>query len=127
MNKSWIFEDYAAALVRFEDAMRAPAATDLVKAGCIQYFEFCFELAWKAIKAATGELGLPPCQSPKACLSVAFTQGWIDNELTWLRMLEARNRMSHTYSSVRALEVYGSLAGFVPALRSLLDRLQALE
>ena len=73
MNKSWIIEDYAAALIRFGDALQTPATTDLIKAGRIRYFEFCFEPAWKAIKTSAEDLGPAPCQSPKACFTAAFS------------------------------------------------------
>jgi nucleotidyltransferase substrate binding protein (TIGR01987 family) len=60
MNDSaWILEDYAAALKQLEAALAEPAQHNLVKAGCIQYFEFCFELAWKSIKVVLAQTGLP--------------------------------------------------------------------
>lgn len=119
----WIVEDYAAALTRLGDALAEPAATDLIKAGCIQYFEFCFELAWKACKLLLAEQGLPDCLSPKACLRQAYTQDWIEDEMVWLEMLEARNRMSHTYDVRKALDVYHSLPRFHRAMQQLLNRL----
>ncbi len=63
--------------------------------------------------------GLADCLSPKTCLRQAFANGWIQNEDVWLEMLEARNRMSHTYDTHEALKVYTSLAGFLPELQKL--------
>jgi hypothetical protein len=45
MKANKIVTDFAAALSRLTAALGAPAENDLVRAGCIQYFEFCFELA----------------------------------------------------------------------------------
>lgn len=127
MNDSkWIVDDFAAALQQLEDALTVPAASDLIKAGSIQYFEFCFELAWKACKIISADQGLPDCLSPKACLRQAFAQGWIDDEAPWLGMLDARNLMSHTYDAGRALQVYESLPGYLAKLKKLLATLQSL-
>ncbi len=49
MSDRWIVDDFASTLDQFESAMDQPAGSDLIRAGCIQYFEFTFELAWKAI------------------------------------------------------------------------------
>lgn len=123
MNSQWILDDYASAVARLQDALKQPAANDLLKAGCIQYFEFCFELAWKSIKVCGGDLGLQECLSPRSCLKQAFGQGWVDDESVWLEMLEARNRMSHTYSAKRALGVYDRLTHYLPALTRLCEQL----
>ncbi len=118
-----ILKDFENALKQFELALQQPAGSDLIKAGCIQYFEFCFELAWKAIKIVAAHSGLE-CYSPKACLKTAFQQGWIAEEAIWLEMLETRNRMSHTYDAQSALTVYYRLPAFLAPLRQLLRHLQ---
>ena len=122
----WIVDDFSAALAQLRGALAEPAELDLIKAGCIQYFEFCFELGWKACKVVSAEQGLPDCLSPKACLRQAFTLGWIEDEAVWLEMLDARNRMAHTYDARKALQIYESLPQFHAALQKLLATLQSL-
>lgn len=56
MNKMWILADFENALIQLRSALSQPANSDLLRAGCIRYFEFTFELAWKAIKP---HLGMP--------------------------------------------------------------------
>ena len=123
MDSRALLADYEQALRQLQSALRVPAESDVVKAGCIQYFEFCFELAWKAARTVAGEAG-QLVNSPKAALKQAFANGWIGAEELWLEMLEARNRMSHTYDAKEALKVYGKLADFAVALEALAARLR---
>jgi len=128
MDSKITLKDFAKAVVQLEQALSIPADSDVVRAGCIQYFEFCFELAWKSIKALAIEQGLPDCTSPKSCLRQAFAQRWIDDESLWLDMLLARNRMSHTYDVHYALRVYESLQEkYLPQFQLLLTRLQTVS
>jgi nucleotidyltransferase substrate binding protein (TIGR01987 family) len=124
MSENWIIDDFAAALDPFEAAMLVMPTNDLIRAGCIQYFEFTFELAWKSIKILVEQSGLEPCGSPKSCLKTAFAQGWIDDESLWLAMLEARNRLSHTYHAKDALQVYDRLSHFLSPMWTLLAALR---
>jgi nucleotidyltransferase substrate binding protein (TIGR01987 family) len=91
----------------------------LEQAGCIQYFEFCFELAWKVLKSLASYQGLSGAESPRGALRIAFSQGWIDDEATWLEMLDCRNRMSHTYSSDSALLAFARLDAYLDVLVKL--------
>jgi len=47
MDSRTILQDLAKAVGQLEQALSVPADSDVVQAGCIQYFEFCFELAWR--------------------------------------------------------------------------------
>jgi len=126
MKVKRIIKDLASAIEQLSLVLDEPAETDLMRAGCIQYFEFSFELAWKSIKIIVSEQGLIECTSPKTCIKQAFNQGWIENEQIWLEMLTARNLMSHTYHASEALKVYHSLNGYLGELRNLLNRLEKL-
>ena len=124
MQAKKIIADFAAAQKRLTAALAVPAENDLIRAGCIQYFEFCFELAWKSIKICGAEQGLEMCRSPKRCLKLAFSLEWIADEGIWLEMLSARNRLTHTYDASYALEIYAALPAFLPALGKLLAALE---
>lgn len=124
MDSPIILGDFERALENLKEALAVPARTDLEKAGCIQYFEFCFELAWKSIQVVARQAGLSECNSPKACFRQAFAQRWIDEEILWLEILSDRNRMAHTYNAADALQVYGSLRRYAPAFDGLLAALK---
>ena len=113
-----LLEDYAKALLELEQALAESSENQLIQAGCIQYFEFCFELAWKSVKSVAEQEGLE-CHSPKTCLKVAHQNGWVEEEPLWLEMLASRNRMSHACDSGTALNIYHRLVDFQIALQQL--------
>lgn len=126
MRAERILPDFAKALDRFSEALSTEPTEDLIRAGCIQYFEFTFDLAWKSIQAVAEHYGLEPVKSPRVAFRTAFSQGWILEQQPWLEMLEARNRMSHVYSAREALEVYDCLADFRLPFEQLRTRLEEL-
>jgi nucleotidyltransferase substrate binding protein (TIGR01987 family) len=109
------------AIARLREALETPE-TALSRDAAIQRFEFCFELAWKAVQERARSEGLE-CQSPKGCLKLAFTATWIDDEGGWLAMLEDRNLTAHTYDEELAKTVHHRLPRYLPLLQSLLQRL----
>jgi len=126
MKAELILPDFDRGLKRFEDAMNLDPVDDIHRAGCIQYFEFTFDLAWKSIQAVATHYGLEPIKSPRVAFKTAFSQGWITKQEPWLRMLEARNRMSHVYNADEALTVYETLPDFTVPFRQLYLELRRL-
>jgi len=118
-----LLSDFDASLRRLEEALGREPGDDLFRAGCIQYFEFTFELAWKSIQAVAAFHGVEPVRSPRAAFKTAFSQTWITEQEPWLAMLEARNRMSHVYNPSEALAVFAQLPAFTAPLRQLHQRL----
>jgi len=82
-------EALTSAITRLRDVLAQPE-NDVSRDAAIQRFEFCFELAWKAIQERARDEGLD-CQSPKSCLTLAFKTAWIADEREWLAMLADRN------------------------------------
>ena len=126
MKAEYILPDFKLALDRFNEAMALDPVDDVHRAGCIQYFEFTFDLAWKSIQAVAAHYGLEPVKSPRVAFKTAFHQGWLEEQEPWLAMLEARNRMSHVYSAEEALQVYTNLPAFRQPFDQLYTRLQEL-
>jgi len=111
----------AQAIARLRQVLNEPE-TDVSRDAAIQRFEFCFELAWKAIQERAREEGLD-CQSPRGCLRVAFKVSWIQDEQGWLTMLADRNQTSHTYDEELAKAVYRRLSNHLPLFEALLAKL----
>ena len=127
MDSNALLNDLVRALAELEDALMLSPENDVIKAGCIQYFEFTFELAWKTVKRFAEDEGIADCNSPKAALKAAFSNGWIKEEEVWLDMLSSRNKMSHTYSASSALKVFDKLPEYAKALKKLTSRLSGLK
>ena len=106
---------------RLREVLAQPE-NDVSRDAAIQRFEFCFELAWKAIQERARDEGLD-CQSPKSCLTLAFKASWVVDEREWLAMLADRNQTSHTYDEDLAKAVYGRLRRYLPLLEALANKL----
>lgn len=124
MDNEILLDDFLKALGQLQDALIGKIDNNVYKAGCIQYFEFTFELAWKTVKRLAEGEGLSDCNSPKAALKTAFSRGWIKEEEPWLDMLSARNKMAHTYHAEDAVAIFDKLPGYALSLKELSEVLK---
>ncbi|WP_186579855.1 HI0074 family nucleotidyltransferase substrate-binding subunit [Aquibacillus kalidii] len=92
-----------------ESLERDPSNDDIVVDATIQRFEFTYELSWKIMKAYLEYNGLLEVSSPRRTIKEAFKERMIKDGDNWLKMLEDRNRTSHTYDEATALEIYGNI------------------
>lgn len=95
------------ALRSLERFLDEPVVSDRDRAGVLQAFEYTFELSWKAAQKIAADQGLS-AQSPRQALKAAFQLGLIplEEEETWLSMLDDRNRTVHTYRAELAKEIF---------------------
>jgi len=112
-----VLNSFGKAIDRLAEALAEPESA-IVRDGAIQRFEFTFELAWKGVQKLTAYEDMP-CNSPRECLRTAFRLGWIDNDAEWMRMVDDRNRTSHTYDEELAKEIYAKLPAYLERLRQL--------
>ena len=117
------FESFRAALARLEAALDQPK-TEWTRDAAIQRFEFTFELAWKSV-AATAQAHGVEARSPREAFKQAFALGWVAEEDVWLRMLDDRNRTTHSYNEAVAEEIFARLPIYRDTLRALVDALSA--
>jgi len=110
-------KDFKKAVANLRYALRQKK-TEIVRDSAIKRFEIGFDLAWKSIQAYARREGLD-CQSPRACLKVAFKLGLINYERKWLKILADRNLAVHTYKEKFAEKLFKRL----PDYADLLDRL----
>jgi nucleotidyltransferase substrate binding protein (TIGR01987 family) len=117
---------FETALGRLDDALKQ-VETEWTRDAAIQRFEFTFELAWKATMHLARKYGVESGASPKQIIKAAFKVGWIEDDALWLKMLEDRNRTSHTYKEQLAKEIYDRLPDYRDAFKKLLEQLKRLE
>lgn len=106
-----------------EEALRQGIGTlnQLEKEGLTQRFEYTFELAWKTLKDYLEESGIQlSIATPREVIKEAFAAKIITDGAQWIRMLDHRNVLSHTYdvkrfeTAIQAIE-----AQYVILLRDL--------
>ena len=99
-------ENYHHAFMRLQAALRKDAdVDDMYLDATIQRFEFCFELAWKLMKAVLEYDGIE-ANSPRSCIREGWKQGLISNAEVWLEMMEKRNLSSHMYDENVVRKIY---------------------
>ena len=103
-------EDFSRALNKLQAALAKDVAADeLYLDATIQRFEFCFEPAWKLMKAYLDYEGVE-VNSPRSAIRKAFQTELITDAETWLDMLEKRNLSSYAYDEETAQEIYRHVA-----------------
>ena len=103
-------ETFSRALKKLHAALAEDiSANELFLDGLIKRFEFCFELAWKLMKAFAEYEGVE-VNSPRAAIRQAFKIRLIDDAEAWSDMLEERKLSAHTYDEETAAEIYRHVA-----------------
>ena len=116
---------FGAALDRLDAALAQPK-TEWTRDSAIQRFEFTFELAWKAVTVVAQAHGVE-ARSPREAFKRAYGLGWVAEEDVWLRMLDDRNRTTHTYNETVAEEIFTRLPVYAGALRALSETLSSVD
>ena len=107
-------------LVEAVDLARSRELSKLEQQGLIHSFEFTHELAWNVLKDYLDDKGITGLIGSKDTTRMAFRNGMIEQGDDWMKMIEARNKTSHTYNHNIAQEVVDDiLERFYPAFESM--------
>jgi len=100
--------------------------SDLEKEGVVQRFEYTYELAWKTLKDYLEASGLVIAPvTPKQVIKEAFAAKLIADGVVWMRMLDHRNLLSHTYDrSVFDAAISAIEGDYLPVIGELYMRLK---
>ncbi len=101
------------------------AKTALEKAGAIQAFEFCYELAWKTMKRILAYRGVEEA-SPREVFRAAGREKLIDNVELWFEFVKKRNLTVHAYNLEVANEIFIFLPAFMTELDQFIKKIQLL-
>lgn len=94
---------------RLKEALEEEA-NDLAVDGVLHRYEFTFELAWKTLKDYLEYLGVPlDTGSPREIIKESFVHHLIENGETWIKMMLARNSLSHLYDENNSRQIYDAI------------------
>lgn len=117
------FENYDKAIGRLQEALTAigkEPGNHLYEMATIQAFEFTIELGWKMLKDYLKFQGVKEVTLPRDVVRQAFQVQLITDGQTWIEMLEARNKTSHTYDDAQAAKIVQRIQqDFYPALKQV--------
>ena len=109
-------------MLQLGDALEE-SESPIVRDACLQRFEFSYELLWKTLKIFLEEIHGVRAVSPRQVFKEAFALSIIDEELTFVEMIESRNTLSHTYNEEQATKIYVKCADYLKAMNSVLVQL----
>jgi len=115
-------KSFERALLQLGDALEE-SESPIVRDACLQRFEFSYELLWKTLKIFLEEIHGVRAVSPRQVFKEAFALSIIDEELTFVEMIESRNTLSHTYNEEQAAKIYVKCADYLKAMNSVLAQL----
>lgn len=96
------FDNYSRQFLLLQEAIETMGErplTQLEKEGTIQRFEVAMELAWNLVKDYLESQNVVfETVTPRNVLRHAFSAKVITDGAVWMDALDARNKMSHTYS-----------------------------
>ena len=102
------YENFCAALSNMKEIYNYKEPYDnVILTGLVGLYELCFEQYWKMMKELLENHGYEEgaTGSPKIILKTAFSAGMIKDEELWLRALQERNNVMHSYNQRIALEI----------------------
>jgi len=106
----WIqrFNNYQKALATLERSVIAAKErilNEMEEQGLVKGFEFTFELSWNLLKDYLESKGFKDFHGSKDTFKLAFREGIINDGEIWMKMIDDRNRSSHTYEENIAKEI----------------------
>lgn len=102
------YENFCNSLTNMKEIYNYQEPYDtVVLTGLVGLYELCFEQSWKMMKDILESHGYEEgaTGSPKIILKTAYKAGMIKNEDLWLRALQERNNVTHSYNQKIALEI----------------------
>ena len=101
---------------------------DLLRDGCIQRFEYTYELAIRMLRRQLELMAGSPTEvehlSYRDMIRVGAEKGLIDDPRTWFDFREKRDITAHTYDENKANMIFGALPTFAREARRLLSKLE---
>lgn len=120
------YSKFINAVNRLEEALEECESnqTQLLRDGVIHRFEFCTELAWKTAREYLLDQGYIDINSPKSVMKLAYADGLIDDELSWIALLNSRNQTAHIYDENTACVIFENIRDkYLSLFQKLINKL----
>jgi nucleotidyltransferase substrate binding protein (TIGR01987 family) len=119
-----LLDNFEKILTKLDEVLKLEK-TEINRDSAIQRFEIAVDLAWKALKTYLEEYKGIICRSPKVCFREAFSQGIIDYDDYWMKIIDFRNQTAHLYSETLADKIYEELPKVLEYLKILYNSLKS--
>ncbi len=120
------FQNLERAFLFLQKATNLGTYDDLQGAGLVQSFEFTFELAWKTLKDYLEMQGIS-ASFPREVIKQSFATNLIDDGHLWIKMLDKRNELTHTYNDEQARRAVEIIRNeYYPAIKQMYDTFKKL-
>lgn len=121
-------QDLINAVNRLKEALNEKE-NDLMIDGVLHRYEFTFELAWKTLKDYLEYLGISMnTGSPREIIKMSFAHGLISDGEIWIKMMLARNSLSHLYDEETSRQVYKEIKNeYIYQIEELVANLSKIE
>lgn len=121
-------QDLKNATSRLKEALKEEE-NDLTIDGVLHRYEFTFELAWKTMKDYLNYLGIEQnTGSPREVIKESFSNKIIENGEEWIKMMLARNSLSHLYDEETSRGIYKEIKEkYIYEIEKLVEKLETLK
>jgi nucleotidyltransferase substrate binding protein (TIGR01987 family) len=99
------FSNYRKALRQMGEFFEKQELNKLEAQGLVKAFEYTFELAWNTLKDFLEYQGVSDLVGSRDTIRKAFSEKLLNDGHVWMRMIESRNKTSHTYNEETAREI----------------------
>jgi nucleotidyltransferase substrate binding protein (TIGR01987 family) len=99
------FSNYQKALAQMKEFFDQPQLNRREEQGLIKAFEYTYELAWNTLKDFLEYQGVTEIIGSRDTFRKAFSEGIIADGHIWMRMIDSRNKTSHSYNEETAREI----------------------
>ena len=122
------YENFIRALRNLEDINNYEEPyNNVIITGLVGLYRICFEQCCKAMKEILEMHGFQESKvaSPRNIIKIAYKEGMIDDEKSWLGALVARNNVVHAYNKAIALYIVTETKNtYVPMFMKLEETLK---
>ena len=122
------YENFCRALANLKSCLEIAQPYSIAEqTGITGLFAICFEQSWKLMKEILEYHGYftQRIGSPKMIIKSAYQCGMVNNEKSWIDILETRNTLAHTYDEEKAIAAIEKiLSEYIPAFEELQQNIE---